>query len=159
MHLTTVTYDAALHVAANMREWDKKEIYAVRWTDDPKEIARDCAAYGRFGWIAWHGGEPVAVVGAVPVHPGVWSVYMFATDCFRQIAISLTKFVRRVIIPALVDTGAHRAECASMEGHAEAHRWLELLGATREGSPMMEYGKDGENFIRFVWRRESVLLF
>src|SRR3546814_15202527 len=59
------------------------------------------------------------------------------------------------MIPALVEVGAHRAECHSMEGHAEAHAWLELLGAEREGV-RPRFGKNGEGFVCFSWRRENV---
>src|SRR3546814_12825662 len=79
------------------------------------------------------------------MHPGVWSVLLFATDEFHKIRLSLTKHVKRVMIPALVEVGAHRAECHSMEGHAEAHAWLELLGAEREGV-RPRFGKNGEDF-------------
>ena len=156
MNLSDITYDSALHVARNMREWDRKEIYATRWNESAEELASDVSAYGRFGWIAGTT-EPIAAVGAVPSWPGVWSVFMFATNDFRQIRFSLTSFVRRVIIPSLRDAGAHRAECASHIGHEEAHRWLELLGAHREGEPMREYGKDGSDFVRYVWRRSDTV--
>ena len=152
MNLSTVTFERALQVALRMREWDKKEIYATRWHNDPAALARDCARCGTFGWIAEKDGVPVSVIGAVPVHPGVWSVFMFATDSFQQISLSLTKFVKRVIIPALKATGAHRAECLSLAGHVEAHRWLELLGAHREGEKRA-FGKGGEDFVSFVWSR------
>src|SRR3990167_3144441 len=153
MNLLPVTFARALHVAENMREWDKKEIYATRWHDSAEGLARDCVRCGAFGWIAAKDDVPIAAVGAVPVHPGVWSVFMFATDDFQQISLSLTKFVIRVIIPALKATGAHRAECLSMAGHDDAHRWLEVLGARQEGPPVAGWGKGGEDFVRFVWSR------
>lgn len=155
MRTTPITFEYAHHVASRMREWDKREIYATRWNEDPVELAHDCASYGHFGWVAWGDEEPVAILGAVPMHPGCWSVFMFATNNFRHISFSLTKFVKRVMIPALADTGARRAQCLSMEGHEDAQKWLRLLGATPE-EPMLDFGKNGETFIPFVWRRENV---
>jgi RimJ/RimL family protein N-acetyltransferase len=155
MDLEPITLDAARYVATFMRDADRGEIFAGRWRTDPNQLAVDCTAIGDFGWVAKKNGTPIAVVGAVPVHPGVWSVFMFATDDFRQISISLTKFVKRVMIPALVQSGAHRAECKSMEGHEEAHRWLELLGAEREATHP-EYGRNRETFHTYVWRRHNV---
>lgn len=154
MDMIPVNYSDALFVAANMREWDRKEIYATRWNDDPSDIATDCCYMGDFGWVACEP-EPIAVVGAGPMHPGVWGVHMFATDNFSKIAISLTKFVRRVIIPSLAATGAHRAECKSMEGHEDAQKWLEFLGAERE-STLAEYGRNGEDFHIYTWRKHNV---
>ncbi len=145
----------ALHVATHMRDWDRKEIFATRWNDDVNDLAEDCCMVGSFAWVVYGETEPVALVGAHPVHPGVWGVWMFATDNFHQVSISLTKFVKRVMIPALVKAGAHRAECKSMEGHEEAHKWLEFLGAKRE-STLKEFGKDGQDFHTYVWRREDV---
>lgn len=154
MRTSPVTYDEALFVAKNMREWDKKEIYATRWNDDPSDVAQDCVWLGEFGWIA-SDPEPIAVIGAGPCHPGVWNVHMFATDNFSKIAISLTKFVKRVIIPSLAASGAHRVECKSMDGHEDAQRWLEFLGAQRE-STLPEYGREAEDFHLYVWRRDNV---
>lgn len=145
-----LNFPEVLHVARNMREWDAKEIYATRWTDDPAEVAADCMAAGKFSWLAYAGDTPVAVVGAWPAHPGVWSVFMFATDDFNAVAFSLTKFIKRVMIPALVKTGAHRAECHSIEGHEVAHRWLEFLGAKAE-EPRKFYGRNRETFICYAW--------
>jgi hypothetical protein len=149
MRLLPLTYDDALYVATNMRDWDKREIYATRWNNDPADVAGDCCMAGAFGWVAYDD-EPIAVLGAVPLHPGVWGVYMFATDNFAKIAISLTKYVRRVMMPSLTATGAHRAECKSIEGHDTAQRWLEFLGANRE-STLSGYGREGEDFHLYAW--------
>lgn len=143
----------ALYVVENMRDWDRREVFAGRWTDDPYPVAAELAACD-FAWLAGTD-RPIAAVGAFPKWPGVWSVLMIATDEFRSIHLSLTKFVKRVIIPTLVESGAHRAECHSLEGHEEAHRWLELLGARREGT-CYGYGRNGENFHCYVWSREDV---
>lgn len=155
MKTSAITYESALTVAAGMREWDRREIFATRWNEDPRELAAECTYFGHFGWTASHEDTPVAIVGAVPLHPGCWSVFMFATNDFRQISISLTKFIKRVMIPALVDTSARRAQCLSLEDHTEAHAWLRVLGAYSE-QPLRDYGKNGETFIPFVWRRENV---
>lgn len=134
-----------------MRAWDKREIYATRWTDDPVHLAADAASCAPMAWIIGID-EPVVAIGARPIHPGVWSVFMFATDLWPSVALSTTRFVRRVMIPALRSTGAHRAECRSMEGHAQAQRWLERLGARREAT-LEGYGREGQNFHVYCWSR------
>ena len=151
MILEAPTFDRLLYIAERMRDWDRREIYAARWTDDPFPLAAECLTYGDFTWIAGRE-RPIAFIGAAPMHPGVWSVLMFATEEFDRIRLSLTKHVIRVMIPALVNVGAHRAECHSLEGHEEAHRWLEALGAKRE-SVRPGFGKNGEDFVCFSWRR------
>ncbi len=154
MRLERVTYDAALYVARNMRPADRAEIFATRWNDSAEDVAKDCTVFERFCWVAYDGDTPCAVIGAVPMHPGVWSVFMFATNNFKNIGLGLTRFVKKVIVPALTATGAHRAECAALAEHSEAHRWLEILGARQEGGLLREYGRNGEDFVKFVWRRD-----
>lgn len=153
MITASAEYGPVHYVAQNMREKDREEIFATRWDDSAQDVAADVVASGPFNWVAFNGGEPVAVVGAAPLWPGVWSVHMFATEAFGGIAISLTKFVRRVMIPALTESGAHRAQCDSLVGHEKAHYWLEALGARQEGV-LRGYGRQGEDFVRYVWSKE-----
>lgn len=145
-----------LYVAANMRQSDRKEIYATRWREEPADVAICALQSAPFCYTAFHNGEPVAAVGAFPKHPGVWSVWFFATDKWDTVSISVTKFIKRVIIPSLVQIGAHRAECDSIEGHDDAHLWLEFLGAKREHSKPL-YGKNRETFHCYKWERPDVL--
>lgn len=139
-----------LHVAANMREWDRKEIFALRWGDEASDLANDVLRVPGFSWVAYADDVPAAVIGAMPMWPRVWSVFAFGTDDFPKVGLTLTKHVRRFMIPALQNQGAHRAQCHSIEGHEEAHRWLETLGAHTE--PLIRgFGRNRENFIPFVW--------
>lgn len=152
MRIVPLTFDLALMVAANMREDDRREIYATRWLDDPEDIANDCHIHRKTGYIAClDDGKPVAAIGAIEIHPHVWSVWMFATDDFPKIALELTKFAFRHLAPAIRKVGGHRAECRSIVGHEAAHRWLRFLGA-KEEARLSGYGKNGEDFILFAWR-------
>lgn len=141
-------FDGAFYVALRLREADAREIYATRWSDDPEALALDAAAAVP-GFVC--GLErPIAAIGAVPMYPGVWNVWMFATDEFPRIGVSMTKLMKRVMIPNLQKIGGHRAECRSIEGHTEAHKWLELLGARREAEHL-KAGKNGETFYTYAW--------
>lgn len=145
-----LVYNDAFYVAQRMRAADRKEIYATRWTDAPEDLARDVCMCGEFAWTLGLGGEPICCLGALALWPGVWSVWMFATDRFGEIGLSATRFVRQAMIPALTKTGAHRAECRSLAGHRRARAWLELLGARLEGREYV-YGKNRERFVTYVW--------
>lgn len=151
MNIRPAEESAVLRVASNMREWDRREIYATRWIDDPASLARDCIMVGGLSWVAGED-QPIAAVGAFPICPGVWSVWMFATPRFRRIARPLTDFVTGSMVPALKAAGAHRAQCESMVGHDMAHGWLRRLGARQEGIQFGR-GKGGEDFIMFAWER------
>ena len=149
MKLAKINEADLLFVADRMRECDRREIFATRWNDDPAELAGTILALGEFGWVA--GTDlPIAAFGAIPAWNGVWQVWMFATDDWPQVSLGVTKFIKRVMIPALRDIGAHRAECRSIEGHVTAHRWLECLGAHKE-SEIPNFGRNGETFYLYSW--------
>lgn len=135
------------HILANLRASDRRELEATNWSLDG--LAERVMNTQDFAFFAAHRDTPAALIGAVPMWPKVWSVFAFGTDDFQKVGLRLTKFARRYIIPAVLNSGAHRMECASIEGHDEAHRWLEALGFHRECS-MMCYGRDGETFYRYV---------
>lgn len=139
-----------LYITHHLRDWDRKELFATRFDDDPDRLAMDVMGWGPFWWVAGQD-RAIAVVGATQLWPGVWSAGMFATDEFPKIGLSLTKFVRQRMIPALVQEGIKRAECRSIEGHSMAHRWLEVLGARREGDGHRSFGKGGETFFTYAW--------
>lgn len=150
MRLAVADRPTLLYVAERMREWDRREIYATRWTEGPSALADSLLAPHNIAWIAGIE-EPIAALGAYPAWPGVWSVWMFATDNFPQIGYPLTKFIKKRMIPTLA-SHAHRAECRSIEGHEAAHRWLENLGAEREAT-LRGFGRNGETFHLYRWLR------
>lgn len=156
MRRAPVSHNDVLYVAQRMREADRLEVYATRWSDDPEDLVADVLRAGPFSWVC--GLErPIMAIGAVPLCPGVWSVWMFATDDFRQIRLSATRFAKKVMMPALISAGAHRFECRSIDGHVEAQAWLEGLGGRREATHPMA-GKDGETFHTYAWTRPDVHL-
>lgn len=158
MKLVDFTPEMVAHVARNMRPADRVEVHATRWDDDDDQLAREVMSYPtRLRWIACHKDEPVAVIGAVNLWPGSFSVFMFATDNIRHIGLDLTRFAKYSMIPMLLDMGGWRGEARSMASHTEAHRWLEALGAKRE-STLRCYGKNGEDFYNYVWTRPDVSL-
>ena len=156
MNLLPLSFDAVLAVARDMRAADRREIFATRWDDDQESLALECVNACCIGAvIAGRDNAPIAAIGAVELWPTVWSVWMFATDRWPEVALDATRFVKQRLIPALLDLGLRRAECRSSIAHGQAHRWLEYLGARREAEHR-DYGKNGETFIGFHWRAEDV---
>jgi hypothetical protein len=149
------SFEDALSVASKMRAADRRELGATQWSDDFDEfIAHATVGCAPTAWCA-HRLCPIGIVGAAPKHPNTWQVFMYATDDFPLVGLCMTRFIVRAMIPALVAAGARRAECYSIEGHTEAHRWLELLGATREAT-LREYGRGGEDFHVYRWLLSDV---
>jgi hypothetical protein len=150
--------DAVAFVARNMRAKDRAEIFATRFDDDANRVAAETMALSRFGCVAWSGPrtcEPVAVACAISTWPGVWSVGLYATDRWPEVARATTRWIRSVLIPDLVAAGAHRAECRSLATHATAHRWLERLGASRE-AVLSAYGRNREDFLLYAWTHSTL---
>jgi hypothetical protein len=146
------------YVIDHLRECDIEELFATRF-DDPTPAGRE-TFYREVMLLADHmfvfGRErPIAVAGANHVWPGCYSVYAFATDEFPRVALAVTRFIKRNLIPLLLHQGARRAQCASHERHLDAHRWLKHLGATAEGV-YDNFGKDGSAFVVFRWLRDDV---
>jgi len=140
-------------ILANLREWDNKEIFATLDRRDPFDLAEKILYCPNLqGAIFSVDGDPVAAVGARPLWPGVAAVWAFGTDRFSEVGLSATKYVVRCLRPRLLLQGFHRAECKSMEGHAEAHRWLEAVGMHREATHP-KYGRDGETFHTYAYVR------
>lgn len=151
MQIVPLRLEPLIHIAERMREWDRRECFAMYWSDDPKEFAAWVASINVFAFIAYaKDGEPVAALGAVECWPGTWQPWAFGTERFNEVALGLTRFVRREMIPALARLGWRTAECFSMAGHEESHRWLGIIGAVRDRE-VPSYGKNGEDFVRFVW--------
>ena len=142
----------ASSIVGKMREWDRREIFATRANDDTEQFLDDVMNAGPVKWIAGREDLPIAIYGCKQMWPGVWSMWFFATDNFGQIGLSVTRRIVRSIVPMLFANGAHRLECRSMEGHDDAHKWLEQLGASYE-STLKGYGRGGEHFRAYAWVR------
>lgn len=152
MILSHCEHGTVFHVACNMREMDKREIYGLRWEDNPFVITNEVMAQRNFAWVGWVDQKPCAVFGGAPLHPGVWSMFMFATDDFPKLALGLTRFCLKQGIPKLFgELKAHRLQAHSHAKHHEAHRWLTCLGARRE-SVLNGYGRDGSDYGLWVLR-------
>jgi len=156
MNLSSLNYVDIRAVAVAMRAWDYREISATRFTPDRASLADEIAdqfsrnAKGMTAWVVSLD-APICVIGAWQSWPGMWSVFMFATDRMPEIGLPLTKFVKRSMIPSIMGCGSfNRAECKSIEGHDEAQRWLEVLGARREHT-FENYGRLKETFYSYVW--------
>ncbi|WP_320500933.1 hypothetical protein [Dongia rigui] len=145
-----LTRDALLSVAAGMRAPDRHEIFATRFDEDVAALVADLAEGHPVGAVmAAADGTPVAVLGGTEMWPGLWSLWMFATDRWPEVARAATRFAKRELWPALLALGLRRGECRSAAQHTMAHRWIRHLGGVQE-SIHPAFGKGGETFIGFV---------
>lgn len=156
MRIERSTSEAVRSVALNMRERDFAEFSAVSFAETRFELAEVLAA--RYGespevHIGFVGAEPVCVGGSVMARPNVISLLFFATDRFPEIVLPATRYIKKQLLPRLIEAGVHRIEAVSMVGHSEAHAWLRALGLRKETGPMHGYGKNGEAFVQYAWSK------
>jgi hypothetical protein len=149
-------YSGLFRVTSHLRESDRRECFATRFHDDPSELAREIDGYARMsiGWLVCVNQEPVATLGAILVWPGHWNVWAFGTDRWDQAVLSMTKHIKRVLIPMLLKVGAHTVCAYVHAAHTGACAWLEFLGA--KGTLLPQWGKNQEDFVLYRWSRESV---
>jgi hypothetical protein len=153
MRIETATPTATRIVAERMRARDEAEFLAVSHAANRDELVQ--ALVGAYGSrhdliMASDGAGPVAIGGLIEHRPNVATLLFFATDSFQSIALGLTRFIRCNLFPKVIAAGVHRIECVSIDGYAETHRWIELLGLKRE-AVFKRYGKGAEDFVQFAW--------
>lgn len=137
-------------VGRAMRDADRREIFATRFDEDAVLLAEDLLAADPVGAvIAAADGTAVAALGGIEMWPGSWSLWMYATDRWPEVARATTRFAGEVLWPSLLGLGLRRGECRSALDHTVAHRWLSYLGGEVEAI-YPAYGKGGETFIGFV---------
>ena len=153
--LVPALYGDVVFIARRLRALDAEEILPLIWSNKPEDLAVLAAHANGIAKVALVGGVPVAAYGAELQKPLFYSVWMFATDQWPKVALTVTRDIKKRIIPELIDTGAVRADCWSMEGHHVAHRWLESLGAVREAS-VEDYGPTRKTFHCYSWTRSRL---
>ncbi len=138
-------YPALRHIFFNMRAQDRDEVFACFWHDDPELVAYHAWRHSPYRWTA----DGAAAFGAMPLHPGVWSIWMVATPDFTPATgKEMVRFIRRILRTEMPTRGAHRVECKSLATHTVAHRFIRALGLCEEAT-QRAYGKGREDFIVF----------
>ena len=154
MRIEPATAADVYEVALDMRERDFRELTALMPTDAREAVAKTLALqYGDRGDIlaVFSGENPICIGATIETRPNVVTALFFATDRFHEVAVPLTRFIRRELFPRLKTAGVHRIEAASLLEYTQMHRWLKVLGLEQETGPMAGYGKRGESFVQFAW--------
>lgn len=145
----------ATYVVANMRASDRREVYCQLpdGMDDMKVgywLLMSSEAYA-VRWTDGRGREhPVLFFGVQPMNAVALVVWALGTKHAWRGIPAATRFMQDVVVPAKIAAGYRLMEARSIEGHTQAHRWMEGTGARRIGEPF-EYGRDGELFHLFRW--------
>ena len=98
-----------------------------------------------------HRGRPSAVVAFHHLTPKALVASMMATDDWPRVARAMLRWGIREAKPYLLAQGYTRAECRTLEGHADAIRLLERLGFVFE-CRLPNFGATGAAFLQYAWR-------
>lgn len=158
MRVEEPTIERVRYVADRMRDSDADEFLAVSFAGSRAELADSLVeryADHPHGFCFMNGQTPVGVAAMVQARPNVITLMFFATDEFPKLAMAITRFTLRTLFPSYRAAGVHRIECASIDGYEAAHRWIEILGLSREGL-FRGFGRNGETFHQFAWVADDV---
>ena len=153
--ITGVDPEPLQYILANLRPEDREEIEAVRGVgfDTLRVALQFCQLATTCGaWIFWRGdtGEPSAVLGAYAMTPVVAGCWAFGTASWPHVVRGVTRQARRVMVPALLKAGFHRAECRALAKREDTRIWLTSLGWKAEAA-LSEFGIRHEDFTLFAW--------
>lgn len=153
--ITGVDPDPLQYILANLRPEDREEIEAVRGVgfDTLRLALQFCQLAATCeGWIFWRGdtGEPCAVLGAYAMTPTCAGCWAFGTSSWPNVVRGVTRQARRVMVPALLRAGFHRAECRALAKREDTRLWLTSLGWRAE-AVLSEFGSRREDFTLFAW--------
>lgn len=152
--ITEIVPEPLVHVLMHLRDKDREEIAAVRGEISPGEIAIQLGKLSVLGqaWLFWDEdtGEPSACLGSYPMTPTCSGCWAFGTDRWDKVVATVTKHIHRIMIPALLKGGFHRAECRALASREDTRRWLTGLGWKAE-AVLSGFGVRREDFTLFAW--------
>lgn len=146
-------------VAANLREQDRREIFATAVLASATEAAMLSwySAGPDWCWTASLSGQPTVAFGVSflsPYQPHMRSAWLWGGNKTKQCIPAITRFCRTEWPQRLLADGVTRVEVRSLKGHDLAHRWLKALPARFEAE-MPEYGVNGETFELWAFLAED----
>jgi len=106
-------------------------------------------------WSVWYDGQPAAAFGfsrASAFDPDHWQAWAFGTERFKRCVPLMTRHI--LSMRSKIERDCRRLQVISLVGHDIAHRWIETLGAEREGR-LTGYGRGGEDFWIYAWVRSG----
>lgn len=142
MKIEPLTFADALHIAARLREVDRRECACQSYDASADAIASRCMHDINSKWlIRAADGEPVAMLGISHLHAGLGEAWLLATDRWQEVALSGTKlaiWLREAL-------NLRRIQVHTAAFHTQSHAWLALIGFAREAT-LRGYGSGGEDF-------------
>jgi hypothetical protein len=144
-----MTRAEAQAVCNNLRARDRAELACYGYA--PEDAAEAFLAPAVLA-SAFHDAQgPQALIAFHALTPATLVVSLMATDRWSHVARPVFRWGHVTARPLLLARGFRRAECRTLEGQADAIRFLERLGFVRE-CPVPQFGANGATFIQYAWR-------
>lgn len=115
-------------LAMNLRPEDTLELSVTRDVNDYNRLAW-AGAYSRWRKVAIWNSQPVFGFGAaeIPVENRV-HVWGFGSIKAVHALKPVTRYIKKIMIPEILKSGAVEAQAVSHPANAVSHRWLQFLG-------------------------------
>lgn len=91
--------------------------------------------------------EPIAILGGIPILPGVMQLWGLVSDSVKKCPITFHKVVKRMSEEYLKGN-YQRLQMTVRSDHPEGSKWARALGFQCEGI-MRKYGPDGSDYLMF----------
>jgi hypothetical protein len=144
-----------IYISRLLRKRDVQELSATRADVNPDLLAID--SYGsQWKKVAYTNDHlPAMAIGARVTHPGVAAVWGFATDRYREVIRELSNYVENAMIPEIVGSGVHRAQCIVHPENRASQRWLTSLGFFQEAT-LRNFGSTKEDMLLYAWLADNL---
>lgn len=136
-------------ILAHLRQRDRDEL--VEYGFDLATAAQAFEAPAVISKIFFAKDVPEAIIAFHQLTPKAVAVSLMATQNWPRVARALWRWGQTTARPELLRQGFTRAECRTLEGHADAIAFLERLGFVRE-CHVPNFGATGASFIQYAWR-------
>lgn len=138
-----------VYLASNLRERDIEEISATHGPIDPEKLAIE-AYQSSWRKAAYSDGLPLMALGAKAIHPGVCAVWGFGTPEYWKVVRAMTIYAKSVMVPALLSSGFHRAQCIVHPNNTDSQRWLKSLGFDQD-CQLKGFGSQRQTMLLYSW--------
>lgn len=154
--IEAATEDKVVFTTSNMSSVDLLELGQISFVKDKMLIGQAlfqvCQESG-YSWIFSRDDQPIAFYGCHQVMPDIWAVCGFRTDDFYKVKFTVTRFIKKRIIPILMSVGARKV-ISLVRGNG--NEWLQSLGA-KHLATYKEWGQDGSDYTMLCWDRKDFL--
>ena len=126
--IDNANYTDLRFLAMNLRPEDTLELSVTRDTDNYNALAW-AGAYSKWRKVAIHDRRPVFAFGAAEI-PNEPRVHVWGFGCTGAVHAlkPVTRYIKKVIFPEILLSGAVEAQAVSHPANLVSHRWLQFLG-------------------------------